>query len=183
MLDAVCRCSGRASVPSSTAASRIFHRLAYSATTLGYLSTGLSVIVLNLVPVLTILFGYFPIALNLWTVIGITAYYSALNALSYYCLSWSHYKVRHRVWSLFRSGGADGSLRVRASVYCPARKRVGGPLGPQCYSMLRLVHVKAVIWRSQARRNSLVAVSVSLLKSQAARLRTCACTKTLSLSV
>lgn len=38
--------------------------------------------------------GYFPIALNIYTVVGITAYYSTLNALSYYCVSWSHYKVR-----------------------------------------------------------------------------------------
>lgn len=71
----------------------IFYRLAYSSTCISYLSTGLSVIVLNLVPVLTILFGYFPIALNIYTVVGITAYYGSLNALSYYCLSWSHYKV------------------------------------------------------------------------------------------
>ena len=72
----------------------MFFRLAYSSTCIAYLSTGLSVIVLNLVPVLTILFGYFPIALNLYTVIAITAYYGALNALSYTCLSWAHYKVR-----------------------------------------------------------------------------------------
>lgn len=73
----------------------LFYRLAYSSTCVSYLSTGLSVIVLNLVPVLTILFGWFPIALNFYTVVGITAYFAALNALSYYCLSWSHYKVRH----------------------------------------------------------------------------------------
>ena len=70
------------------------YRLAFSSTCIAYLSTGLSVIVLNLVPVLTILFGYFPIALNFLTVIAITAYYGALNALSYACLSWGHYKVR-----------------------------------------------------------------------------------------
>ena len=35
----------------------IFFRLAYSSTCIGYLSTGLSVPVLTLVPVLTILFG------------------------------------------------------------------------------------------------------------------------------
>jgi endoglucanase len=75
----------------------IFFRLAYSSTCVAYLSTGLSVIVLNLVPVLTILFGYFPIALNLFTVIAITAYYGALNALSYACLSWGHYKARLRL--------------------------------------------------------------------------------------
>lgn len=73
----------------------LFYRLAYSSTCVSYLSTGLSVIVLNLVPVLTILFGWFPIALNFYTVVGITAYFAALNALSYYCLSWSHYKVCH----------------------------------------------------------------------------------------
>ena len=74
----------------------LFYRLAYSSTCVSYLSTGLSVIVLNLVPVLTILFGWFPIALNFYTVVGITAYFAALNALSYYCLSWSHYKVRFK---------------------------------------------------------------------------------------
>lgn len=72
----------------------LFFRLAYSSTCVSYLSTGLSVIVLNIVPVLTILVGWFPITLNFYTVVGITAYFGALNALSYYCLSWSHYKVR-----------------------------------------------------------------------------------------
>ena len=72
----------------------LFFRLAYSSTCISYLSTGLSVIVLNIVPVLTILVGWFPITLNFYTVVGITAYFGALNALSYYCLSWSHYKVR-----------------------------------------------------------------------------------------
>jgi cellulose synthase/poly-beta-1,6-N-acetylglucosamine synthase-like glycosyltransferase len=72
----------------------VFHRLAYSSTCVGYLSTGLAVPVLTLVPILTILFGWFPIALNFLTVIGITVYYSSLNFLSYYCHSWSHYKVR-----------------------------------------------------------------------------------------
>jgi hypothetical protein len=43
--------------------------------------------------VLTILFGWFPIALNLWAVLGITVYYGSLSALGYYCLSWSHYKA------------------------------------------------------------------------------------------
>lgn len=71
----------------------LFYRLAYSSTCVSYLSTGLSVIVLNIVPVLTILIGWFPITLNFYTVVGITAYFGALNALSYYCLSWSHYKV------------------------------------------------------------------------------------------
>lgn len=71
----------------------LFQRLAYSSTCASYLSTGLSVVTLNLVPVLTILFGWFPIALNATTVVGITAYYLALNALSFYCLSWSHAKV------------------------------------------------------------------------------------------
>ena len=45
---------------------------------------GLAVPVLTLVPVLTILFGWFPIALNFDTVIGITIYYAALNFLSFY---------------------------------------------------------------------------------------------------
>jgi endoglucanase len=72
----------------------IFQRLAYSSTCASYLSAGLSVPVLNLVPVLTILFGWFPIALNANTVIAITAYYVTLNTLSFYCLSWSHYKAR-----------------------------------------------------------------------------------------
>jgi endoglucanase len=72
----------------------LFHRVAYSSTCASYLSTALSVPVLNLVPILTILFGWFPIALNASTVIGITLYYLSLNMLSFYCLSWSHAKVR-----------------------------------------------------------------------------------------
>lgn len=71
----------------------LFHRVTYSSTCASYLSTALSVPVLNLVPMLTILFGWFPIALNQSTVIGITLYYISLNMLSFYCLSWSHFKV------------------------------------------------------------------------------------------
>jgi hypothetical protein len=40
-----------------------------------------------LVPIMTLLFGYFPIALNFWTVVAITVYYTALHALTYYCRS------------------------------------------------------------------------------------------------
>lgn len=72
----------------------LFNKLAYSSTCVSYLSTGISVPVLNLVPMLTIHFGWFPIALNFWTVASITAYYCALNALSFYCRSYSHFKVR-----------------------------------------------------------------------------------------
>ena len=72
----------------------LFFKLAYSSTCIAYLSTGLSAVIITLVPILTILFGYFPIALNWWTVIAITAYYVGLNILSYACFSWNHYKAR-----------------------------------------------------------------------------------------
>lgn len=42
---------------------------------------------MTLVPIVTLLFGYFPIALNLWTVIAITLYYISLHMLTYYCKS------------------------------------------------------------------------------------------------
>lgn len=91
----------------------LFYRLAYSSTCVSYLSTGLSVIVLNLVPVLTILFGWFPIALNFYTVVGITAYFAALNAMSFYCLSWSHFKVRYTVLENCVSALPSSSARAR----------------------------------------------------------------------
>ena len=72
----------------------LFYRLTYSSTCMAYLSAGLSVITLNIVPWLTILFGYFPIALNLWTVVAITGHYLALNTLAYWCNSWNLYKAR-----------------------------------------------------------------------------------------
>ena len=47
----------------------------------------LAVPAMTLVPIITLLFGYFPIALNLPTVLAITVYYIALHALTYYCKS------------------------------------------------------------------------------------------------
>ena len=46
---------------------------------------------MTLVPIVTLLFGYFPIALNFWTVVGITVYYISLNFLTYYCTSLKHF--------------------------------------------------------------------------------------------
>jgi hypothetical protein len=42
---------------------------------------------MTLVPVVTLLFGYFPVALNVPTVAAITAYYVALHALTFYSRS------------------------------------------------------------------------------------------------
>ena len=44
----------------------------------------MAVPVMTLVPIVTLLFGYFPIALNLPTVTAITAYYVSLHALTFY---------------------------------------------------------------------------------------------------
>lgn len=63
----------------------LFHRITYSSTCLSYLSAGLATPAMALVPVVTLLFGYFPISMNLWTVIGITAHYGSMNALTYGC--------------------------------------------------------------------------------------------------
>ena len=42
---------------------------------------------MTLVPIITLLFGYFPIALNFPTVLAITIYYVSLHALTYYSRS------------------------------------------------------------------------------------------------
>ena len=47
----------------------------------------LAVPIMTLVPIVTLLFGYFPIALNLETVLAITLYYTSLHALTFYCKS------------------------------------------------------------------------------------------------
>lgn len=86
-----------------------FHRVAYSSTCASYISTALSVPVLNLVPMLTILFGWFPIALNATTVLAITLYYISLNMLSFYCHSWSHMKV---CWLFFSNTVAVCTLNT-----------------------------------------------------------------------
>jgi Glycosyl hydrolase family 9 len=46
-----------------------------------------------LVPIVTLLFGYFPIALNFWTVVAITVYYVALHALTFYCRSMREFRA------------------------------------------------------------------------------------------
>lgn len=48
---------------------------------------------MTLVPIVTLLFGYFPIALNFWTVVGLTVYYVALHALTYYCRSMREFRA------------------------------------------------------------------------------------------
>lgn len=48
---------------------------------------------MTLVPIATLLFGYFPIALNFWTVVAITVYYIALHALTYYCRSMREFRA------------------------------------------------------------------------------------------
>jgi endoglucanase len=63
----------------------LFQRVTYSSTCLSYLSAGLATPAMALVPVVTLLFGYFPISMNVWTVIGVTAYYGSMNALTYGC--------------------------------------------------------------------------------------------------
>ena len=50
-------------------------------------AAALAVPTMALVPIITLLFGYFPIALNFPTVTAITAYYGALHAVAYYCKS------------------------------------------------------------------------------------------------
>ena len=47
----------------------------------------LAVPVMTAVPLVTLIFGYFPIALNLPTVAAVTAYYTALHALMFYSRS------------------------------------------------------------------------------------------------
>jgi hypothetical protein len=71
----------------------LFHRFAHSCSAASYLSSSLPVALLNIVPLVAILFGYFPIVLNLWTVIGITAFYAVLFVAAYQCTSWKHYQV------------------------------------------------------------------------------------------
>jgi hypothetical protein len=53
----------------------------------------LAVPAMTLVPIITLLFGYFPIALNLPTVLAITIYYTALHALTYYCKSMREFRA------------------------------------------------------------------------------------------
>jgi hypothetical protein len=48
---------------------------------------------MTLVPIITLLFGYFPIALNFWTVVAISIYYVSLHALTYYCRSMREFRA------------------------------------------------------------------------------------------
>lgn len=48
---------------------------------------------MTLVPIITLCFGYFPIALNLPTVLAITVYYISLHALTYYCKSMREFRA------------------------------------------------------------------------------------------
>ena len=67
-----------------------FYRVMYSSTCVSYLSAGVSTPAMTLVPVITVVFGYFPISINLPTVAAATAYYVAVNAMMYHCTSAKH---------------------------------------------------------------------------------------------
>lgn len=45
-------------------------------------------------PIVCLCFGYFPVALNFWTVLAITVYYTIFTVLAFYCTKWSHFKSR-----------------------------------------------------------------------------------------
>jgi hypothetical protein len=83
-----------------------FARAAYCAAAASACATGLCILALNAVPVVAVLTGFFPVALNLYSVIGVTAFYAAMGALSYYCLTWSHLKVRAPQLQSLRAAGA-----------------------------------------------------------------------------
>ena len=53
----------------------------------------LAVPTMTLVPIVTLLFGYFPIALNFLTVVALTVYYVALHMLTYYCRSMREFRA------------------------------------------------------------------------------------------
>lgn len=42
---------------------------------------------MTMVPIVTLCFGFFPIALNFWTVVAITIYYISLHMLTFYVSS------------------------------------------------------------------------------------------------
>lgn len=71
------------------------YKIAYSSTCVSYVSAALSVPIMTIVPIVTLMFGYFPVSLNFWTVLGITVYYGALNIMSYGTLS---YKKLTALW-------------------------------------------------------------------------------------
>lgn len=68
---------------------------------------------------LTILFGAFPIVLNVWTAAGITAYYASLLALGNYCRSWSHYKA---LWLANVSSAVFFYPYLRNSILTPIKQ-------------------------------------------------------------
>lgn len=71
----------------------LFYQLTYSSTCISYISAAVAVPVMTLMPIVTLCFGYFPIALNLWTVIAITVYYLALHALTFYVKSTKEFRA------------------------------------------------------------------------------------------
>lgn len=100
----------------------LFYRLAYSATCVSYISAGVSVPVMALVPIVTLLFGLFPIVLNFWTVVGITVYYVSLHATTYYCTSIKHYVA------LWLSNVATTLMFwpfLKASLFTPLKSCIG----------------------------------------------------------
>ena len=67
-------------------------RWMYGSVILSYFSAFLATPLLMLVPIITVWFGAFPIVINFWAAVSITAYYSATLLLMYYTRSLGHLK-------------------------------------------------------------------------------------------
>lgn len=68
-------------------------RMMYSSVIVSYLACFTSTPLLMLVPCLTIWVGVFPIVINFYSAICVTAYYLSTTALMYYCRSRAHFQA------------------------------------------------------------------------------------------
>jgi len=68
----------------------VLFRLLYSGSCMSYISAATTVPLFSLVPIISLLFGIFPIAINFWTVLGITLYCVSTAMVVFYCRTRRH---------------------------------------------------------------------------------------------
>ena len=101
-----------------------FDRIMYSSTCVMYLSAALTTPFMTFIPIVTLLVGYFPVALNFWTVLGITVYYSAITLVTFGSASLKGLMAR---WLAHVSVVILFWQYLKASLLTPIRTCIGPP--------------------------------------------------------
>lgn len=100
----------------------MIYRLFYASRALSLFAAGVYVPIFTLVPVVQLIFGYFPMTLDRWVVIGITVYYCVQTLMLYYCTSFKHMRA---LWLARVNTAAMWWPSLKAATLVPLKAALG----------------------------------------------------------